>query len=129
MKTVAQISQGYNSLIAPGAHFGLGRINNYIQDLYMGVSTFKNHYEVHSGIIPNSDLVLTPSITKTIPQSTEFRLQLFMNPSTTTFAIIAVLIVIVGILSVIIYILQVYEWREDESEKRSRLHELNFDAL
>jgi hypothetical protein len=52
-----------------------------------------------------------------------------MNPSTTTFAIIAVLVTIMGMLIGVIYMLEFMERRQDETERRERLHELNFDAL
>jgi uncharacterized integral membrane protein len=54
---------------------------------------------------------------------------MYMNPSSSSFSIVIVLSTIMGILIGMIYMLDVMERREDETERRKKLYELNFDAL
>jgi integrin alpha FG-GAP repeat containing protein 1 len=52
----SQLAQtNYMRLSPPRTIIGLGRISNYVQDLYVGVSAWNNHYTTCTGIIPNSD--------------------------------------------------------------------------
>lgn len=119
-------------LLSPKFTLGLGRISNYVQDLFVGVSSWNNHFTSFAGLIPNSEIVIIPILKYDVSGkhlSTEFKIEMYMNPSTTTFGIILVLCTIMAILVGVIYILDVIERREDETERRKRLHELNFDAL
>jgi integrin alpha FG-GAP repeat containing protein 1 len=119
------------ALLSPKSILGLGRISNYVQDFYVGVSRHDAHHSTSfNGIIPNSELVIVP-IVKTInsESTTEFKLEMYMNPSSSSFSIVVVLSTIMVILLGMIYMLDVMERREDETERRKKLYELNFDAL
>ena len=52
-----------------------------------------------------------------------------MNPSTTIGGILISLATVLMVLGLSIFVLDLWEKREDEKEKRNRLYELNFDAL
>eukprot|EP00833_Pecoramyces_ruminatium_P016237 jgi/Orpsp1_1/1190269/evm.model.d7180000077853.1 len=59
---VAQLSQSnYNSLQTPYCLFGLGRTNSYMEELFVGVSRRNTkYYNIYSGMIPNSQLIIIP---------------------------------------------------------------------
>jgi integrin alpha FG-GAP repeat containing protein 1 len=113
----------YMSLNDPYAHFGLGRSSNYIENMFIGVTRSEKSQVIYSGIIPNSKLIIVPT------DNLDWKLELYMNPSTTTFAIIATCSVITIILSLVILVMDQFEQREDEIEKRKQLYQLNYDAL
>lgn len=123
----SQLTQStYWGMNAPSSHIGLGRTNNYVEELIVGTTSWElMHYHSFSGIIPNSRLFIIPQTTNNF----EWKLEVYMNPSTTTLAIIAVLLTFMGILFSVIYILGLSEKREDALERSKRLHEMNFNAL
>ena len=150
---------------------GLGRTNNYLDDLFVGVSRreikriddptttsstekggssrHRRHVSAYQGIIPNSAIVISPfepakSVEKIMghqgsagveyvedeeASSATWRLELYMNPSSTTSAIILVLVAVLFGLAGVIGILEILEKREDYRERLEILHSLNFDAL
>lgn len=157
--------QAYQPLLSAWTVIGLGRTNNYLDDLFVGVSRReitsrdattleeggssrrRRHVSAYQGIIPNSAIVISPfepakSVEKIMKQgggveyvededasSATWRLELYMNPSSTTSAIILVLVAVLFVLAGVIGILEVLEKREDYRERQEILHSLNFDAL
>jgi integrin alpha FG-GAP repeat containing protein 1 len=129
--------QAYNNLLSSNSVLGIGRTNNYIEELFIGVTTHEeNHVAVYQGIIPNSVIVVSPHDQSLHRDSSSYictnhrwQLELYMNPSSTSFAIILILSVTLGLLGLVIFILDCWERREDDIERRSRLHTINFDAL
>ncbi|KAJ3275288.1 hypothetical protein HDV01_001015 [Terramyces sp. JEL0728] len=119
--------QSYMSLQVANNVIGLGRTNNYIDHLFVGVSRNENvHYRSYQGLIPNSGIVIGPyEETKEGPD--EWKLELYMNPSSTTNAIIIVLSSVCIILGGIIFGLDLSEKRQDYIEEREQAENIDFD--
>jgi integrin alpha FG-GAP repeat containing protein 1 len=108
---------------------GLGRTNNYVENLFVGISRHEEkHVASYANIIPNSQLIIIP-YEEANQGPDDWQLEMYMNPSTTTFAIIAVLVGVILALAAVILALDVHERRQDEEERKVRLHEINFDVL
>jgi len=59
---VGQLPQtSYFSLLTPYSYFGLGRTNNYVENLFVGSTRFQNnHFGKFEGLIPNSQVMINP---------------------------------------------------------------------
>ncbi|KAF7298495.1 hypothetical protein MKEN_01374600 [Mycena kentingensis (nom. inval.)] len=110
---VAQLPQtSYQSLQTPYSFFGLGRTNNYIENLF--------------GVIPNSKLVILPPSR----EGDAWKRELFLRPGEwTPFVTLTAAVGTLLLLSVIWLVLHLNEKREDELERRRASHHINFDAL
>lgn len=54
-------SSTYLGLSLPYSLFGLGRTNNYVEELFVGVTRNQpEHFTTYSGVIPNSQLIIIP---------------------------------------------------------------------
>ncbi|KAJ3257581.1 hypothetical protein HK103_004490 [Boothiomyces macroporosus] len=119
--------QAYMSLQVANNVIGLGRTNNYIDNLFVGVSRNENvHYRSYQGLIPNSGIVIGP-YEENHEGPEEWKLELYMNPSSTTNAIIIVLSSVCIILGAIIFGLDLSERRQDYIEKREQLENIDFE--
>jgi integrin alpha FG-GAP repeat containing protein 1 len=127
---VAQLSQSnYNALQTPYCLFGLGRTNSYMEELFVGVSRRKSkHYNIYSGMIPNSQLIIIPYQQENEDPSS-WQLKQFINPSEYVPYVFISLVCTIVILIIITLLLQFLEKREDELEKKRALHIINFDAF
>lgn len=134
----------YQSLLTPYVYFGLGRTNNYIENLFVGSTKHTSeHYINMEGVIPNSKVVIIPPV-----EGDSWKRELYLRPGEwipwVTLTVVASLI----ILAVIVLVLHLNEkvsfpsWelestltvcyiqqREDELERRRASHHINFDAL
>jgi integrin alpha FG-GAP repeat containing protein 1 len=114
----------YRSLPMPFITFGLGRVNNFIEEIRAGVpSSTTSLRKLH--VIPNSYLLIYP------PNADEqhWRIQLYLNPSQyAKWVAISVLLAIV-VFGLITLAFKTKEWREDKKERMRRIHEINFDAM
>ncbi|KAG7086474.1 hypothetical protein E1B28_002425 [Marasmius oreades] len=129
-RSAAQIGQlpqtGYQSLQSPYAFFGLGRTNNYIENLFVGSTIHSDqHYINIEGVIPNSKLVIRPSADK----GTAWKRELFLRPGDWIPWVTVTMIIGTIVLAVIVFVLHLNEKREDELERRRASHHINFDAL
>ncbi|GAA5933073.1 FG-GAP repeat domain-containing protein [Sporobolomyces koalae] len=131
----AQLAQtSYMSLALPYAHLGLGRTNNYVENLFIG-STRKSqpiHYINLEGVIPNSQVLILPFQTKEGKEHgdvAEWKKELYLKPGDWIPWVTAVLLTAIVGLGVVVLVLHLNEKREDEVEKRARLLSLNFQAL
>jgi len=126
---VAQLSQSnYNALQTPYCLFGLGRTNSYIEELFVGVSRRNpKYYNIYSGMIPNSQLIIIPYQQENEDPSS-WQLKQFINPSEYVPYVFISLVCTIIILTIITLLLQFLEKREDELEKKRALHIINFDA-
>ncbi|KAF9265836.1 hypothetical protein L218DRAFT_956809 [Marasmius fiardii PR-910] len=129
-RSAAQIGQlpqtGYQSLQSPYAFFGLGRTNNYIENLFIGSTIhLDQHYINIEGVIPNSKLVIRPSA----DEGTAWRRELFLRPGEWIPWVTVTMIIGTVVLAVIVLVLHLNEKREDELERRRASHHINFDAL
>jgi len=127
---VAQLSQSnYNSLQTPYCLFGLGRTNSYMEELFVGVSRRNiKYYNIYSGMIPNSQLIIIPYQQENEDPSL-WQLKQFINPSEYVPYVFISLVCTIIILIIITLLLQFLEKREDELEKKRALHIINFDAF
>jgi len=127
---VAQLSQSnYNSLQTPYCLFGLGRTNSYMEELFVGVSRrTQKHYNIYSGMIPNSQLIIIP-YQENNGDTSSWELKQFINPSEYVPYVFISLVSTIVILIIITLLLQFLEKREDELEKKKALHIINFDAF
>ncbi|EJD06255.1 uncharacterized protein FOMMEDRAFT_139451, partial [Fomitiporia mediterranea MF3/22] len=124
---VAQLPQtAYQSLLTPYSFFGLGRTNNYIENLFVG-STKKNtsHFVNMEGVIPNSKVVIYP------PASDDgsWRRELYLRPGAWIPWVTLTVVVTVIVLACVVFALHLNEKRADELERRRASHHINFDAL
>jgi integrin alpha FG-GAP repeat containing protein 1 len=98
-----QLTQSsYLPLQTPYLLFGLGRTNNYIDNLFYGV-TIQNEYEQHFAyficVIPNSQIVAIP-----YPSSdpAQWILELYINPSEFTLWVVVAILVSLFLLFLVI---------------------------
>ncbi|TDL28289.1 hypothetical protein BD410DRAFT_737497, partial [Rickenella mellea] len=117
-RSAAQVSQlpqtGYHSLLPPYSFFGLGRTNNYIENLFVGSmikhpnpdqpsepseAQSQSHFVSMEGVIPNSRVVIYPPPPSS--DGAEWRKELYLRPGewipwvTLTLVIATVLLAIV----------------------------------
>ncbi|KAG9301641.1 hypothetical protein G9A89_016711 [Geosiphon pyriformis] len=128
---VAQYSQtGYISLQAPYCLFGLGRTNNYVEELFVGTTRNQSqHYSTFSGVIPNSQLIIIPYQPPGVDDPSTWSLELYIHPGVWVPWVLITLMTATGILAIVVFGLSWAEKREDAMEKRKALHVINFDAL
>ncbi|KAF7727468.1 hypothetical protein EC973_007537 [Apophysomyces ossiformis] len=120
---VSQLSQSaYLPLQTPYCLFGLGRTNNYVEEMFAGTTR-------HQGVIPNSQLIFIPYQPDDVQDSSTWKLELYIQPADYVPWVLVVLIAAAIILGVVVAVLHWMEKREDEMERRKALHIINFDAL
>ncbi|KAF8894778.1 hypothetical protein BD779DRAFT_1609403 [Infundibulicybe gibba] len=129
-RSAAQVGQlpqtSYHALQTPYSFFGLGRTNNYIENLFVGSTIHANQHFINmEGVIPNSKVVILPSA----KDGEIWKRQLFLRPGEWIPWVTLTVIVGTILLAVIVFILHLNEKREDELERRRASHHINFDAL
>lgn len=95
----------YQSLLTPYVYFGLGRTNNYIENLFVGSTKHTSeHYINMEGVIPNSKVVIIPPV-----EGDSWKRELYLRPGEwipwVTLTVVASLI----ILAVIVLVLHLNE--------------------
>ncbi|KAK0222860.1 hypothetical protein EDD85DRAFT_959748 [Armillaria nabsnona] len=128
-RSAAQIGQlpqtSYHALQSPYSFFGLGRTNNYIENLFVGSTMHVDeHYINIEGVIPNSKVVILPG-----QDGAAWKRQLFLRPGKWIPWVTVTVVVGTILLAVIVLVLHLNEKREDELERRRASHHINFDAL
>lgn len=131
---VAQQAQNaYGALLPPGATFGLGRTNNYVEVLFVG-STRRQRVSALAleGVIPNSEVLVSPWQGR--PETpgagpAAWRRELFLRPAEWIPHVALVLGALIVLLLGVAAVLDRRERREDERERRRAVHAINFDAL
>ncbi|KAG5717871.1 T-cell immunomodulatory protein [Termitomyces sp. T112] len=129
-RSAAQVGQlpqtSYHALQTPYSFFGLGRTNNYIENLFVGSTIHaKEHYINMEGVIPNSKVVILPSADEGEP----WKRELFLRPGEWIPWVTVTVVAGTIVLAVIVFVLHLNEKREDELERRRASHHINFDAL
>ncbi|KAI9248624.1 hypothetical protein BY458DRAFT_536598 [Sporodiniella umbellata] len=127
----SQLSQSaYLPLLTPYCLFGLGRTNNYVEEMFAGVNRHqeKNYY-LYEGVIPNSQLVILPYQPEEVQDSSSWKVELYIKPGDHVPWVFGVLATAAIILGMVVVVLRVIEKREDELERQKALHIINFDAL
>ncbi|CAO3580274.1 unnamed protein product [Absidia cylindrospora] len=133
-KRVHQVSQlpqtSYMALQTPYCLFGLGRTNNYVEELFAGVTRHQDqNYLFYEGVIPNSQLVFLPYQPEHITDSSSWKVELYVQPADYIPWVLVSLVAAGIILGAVVGSLYWMEKREDERERRKALHIINFDAL
>ena len=104
----------------PYVFFGLGRINNYIENFYFGISKTGEWFYSWSPIIPNSQLLLSAIDV----DPTNWKIQIFINPTKGLWVIIICTASVLLALGVaIIY----FHWKEKVEDRKE--NEKNFDIF
>lgn len=104
-RSAAQVGQlpqtSYQSTQTPYSFFGLGRTNNYIENLFVGTTVHAaQHYIDMEGVIPNSKVVILPSA-----EEGEWKRELFLRPGEwipwVTVTVVATMFMLAGIVLVL----------------------------
>ncbi|GAA5822622.1 hypothetical protein JCM11251_004321 [Rhodosporidiobolus azoricus] len=121
----------YLSLSTPYSYFGLGRTNNYVENLFVGSTrrTQPQHYINIEGLIPNSQVLIIPYQEEGSMDTGEWKKMLYLKPGEWVPWVTVVLLGAILALGGVVVALHVKEKREDEAERRARLLSLNFQAL
>lgn len=94
-------------MLTPYSFFGLGRTNNYIENLFVGSTKHsREHYINMEGVIPNSKVVIIP------PASTEggaWRKELYLRPGEWIPWVTLTVIVATIVLAIIVLVLHLNE--------------------
>ena len=77
-----QLAQtSYLSLLTPYAYVGLGRTNNYIENLFVGSTRHQpQHYFNVEGLIPNSQVLIVPYQPANVFDPSTWTRQLYLHP-------------------------------------------------
>ncbi|KAI6111074.1 hypothetical protein F5141DRAFT_1112387 [Pisolithus sp. B1] len=111
----------------PYAFLGLGRTNNYVENLFVGSTKHtQDHLTNMEGVIPNSRLVVHPPVGK---DTGSWKRELYLRPGEWIPWVTLTVIISTAILAIIVFVLHLNEKREDELERRRISHHINFDAL
>lgn len=150
MCTVGQLPQtAYLSLQLPYSYFGLGRTNNYVENLFVGSTRHQDdHFMSIEGVIPNSQVVIVPWQPEDLHDSSTWTKQLFLMPGRWIPWVGVTLITTIIVLAITVLVLHINEkvssavsgsnthygiltWnlqRQDELERRRGMHLINFDG-
>ncbi|KAI9301293.1 hypothetical protein BJ944DRAFT_257589 [Cunninghamella echinulata] len=128
---VPQLPQtSYLPLQTPYCLFGLGRTNNYVEEMFAGITRHqKENYIFYEGVIPNSQLVFLPYQPEKVKDSSTWKVELYIQPADYIPWVLVSLVAAAIILGTVVGVLYYMEKREDERERRKALHIINFDAL
>ena len=109
-RAAAQVGQlpqtSYHSLQTPYSFFGLGRTNNYIENLFVGSTKHTDeHYIDMEGVIPNSKLVIIPPIC----DDGAWRKELYLRPGEWIPWVTVTVVVATVMLAAIVFVLHLHE--------------------
>lgn len=93
-----QPSMSHTRLGLPFVFFGLGRINNYIENFNLGVDKLDSWSFSWSPIIPNSQLLVSP----TDNEVSKWKIEIFINPTKALTLIILSTVAVLLVLGLII---------------------------
>ncbi|EKM81384.1 hypothetical protein AGABI1DRAFT_106101 [Agaricus bisporus var. burnettii JB137-S8] len=128
---VGQLPQtSYHALQTPYSFFGLGRTNNYIENMFVGTTLHApEHYiNMEGSVIPNSRVVILPPADGGESGGT-WKRELFLRSGDWIPWVTVTCVIGMVILAIIVFVLHLNEKREDELERRRISHHINFDAL
>lgn len=110
---VGQLPQtSYHSLLTPYSYFGLGRTNNYIENLFVGSTKHTpEHFIDMEGVIPNSKVVIIPPL----DGDGVWRKELYLRPGDWIPWVTLTVVIATAVLAVIVFVLHL-------SEKVSGMH-------
>lgn len=103
---VGQLPQtSYQSLLTPYSYFGLGRTNNYIENLFVGSTKHTGeHFIDMEGVIPNSKVVIIPPV-----EGDTWRKELYLRPGEWIPWVTLTVVIATVILAIIVFVLHLHE--------------------
>ncbi|KAG6899532.1 hypothetical protein C0993_009348 [Termitomyces sp. T159_Od127] len=109
-RSAAQVGQlpqtSYHALQTPYSFFGLGRTNNYIENLFVGSTVHAyEHYINMEGVIPNSKLVILPSAI----EGEAWKRELFLRPGEWIPWVTVTVVAGTVVLAIIVFVLHLNE--------------------
>lgn len=104
---VPQLPQtSYHALLTPYSFFGLGRTNNYIENLFVGSTKHEDdHFINMEGVIPNSKVVIIPPK----GQDGEWKRELYLRPGEWIHWVMFTVVAATVIMAVIVFVLHLNE--------------------
>lgn len=107
---VGQLPQtSYHALQTPYSFFGLGRTNNYIENLFVGTTLHApEHYINMEGVIPNSRVVILPPADGGESGGT-WKRELFLRPGDWIPWVTVTCVIGMVILAIIVFVLHLNE--------------------
>ena len=109
-----QYGMSHTRLQLPYVLFGLGRINNYIEDFTAGITRPTSWYNSWSPIIPNSQLIITPPVAKN-----DWKIEIYINPTKAMALIIISTLIVLFIIGLVIIIFHIKEKEQDRKDRRT----------
>lgn len=108
---VGQLPQSsYLSLGTPYSYFGLGRTNNYVENLFIGSTRQQvEHYINVEGLIPNSQVVIDPFQPAGRSDPSSWTRELFLHPGDWIPWVTVVLTAAIGLLGIVVFVLHMNE--------------------
>lgn len=138
----------YGTPATPYAYLGLGRTNNYVENLFVGSTRHQpQHYINIEGVLPNSQIVISPFQPAGALVPATWRRELYIHPGDWIPSVMATLTAAILVLALTVLVLHLNEkvrqkafarlqcadtaagQREDDLERRRKAHTINFDAL
>lgn len=120
----------YASPMTPYCFFGLGRTNNYVENMFVGSTRHQNRHFINiEGLLPNSQLVVIPYQSPGSRSPESWKKELYLHPGDWIPWVTLTLAMATLVLAIIVGVLHINEKREDERERRRKAHTINFDAL
>lgn len=108
----------FSKLCLPFAHYGLAKINNYVEYFQAGINLESDWNHYWSPVIPNSQLIVYADP----DNSFEWKLNVFINPtSAMTVIFISTVAVLLVIGSIVIYM----HFKEKKMDKKFRIEDMN----
>ena len=104
---VGQLPQtSYHALSTPYSFFGLGRTNNYIENLFVGTTVHaQEHFINMEGVIPNSKVVILPSAN----EGEAWKRELFLRPGEWIPWVTVTIVAGTILLAIIVFVLHLNE--------------------
>ena len=104
---VGQLPQtSYHALSTPYSFFGLGRTNNYIENLFVGTTVHaQEHFINMEGVIPNSKVVILPSA----KEGEAWKRELFLRPGEWIPWVTVTIVAGTILLAIIVFVLHLNE--------------------
>ena len=116
---VAQLPQAaYQTLLTPYAFFGLGRTNNYIENLFVGSSLppsssssdSPQHFINMEGVIPNSKVLVSPPSRERLDEgSRTWRKELYLRPGSWIPWVTVTVAATTVVLAIVVFVLHMNE--------------------
>ncbi len=98
----------HSRLSLPFVFFGLGRINNYIENFILGIIKDNKWTKTWTPIIPNSQLFVMPNNSDV----DEWKIEIFLNPNKA----LAMIIICTAVVLVLLGIIIIYYHRKEKME-------------